>query len=136
MGKGHHWLLQTPLLNAIIKRQYKRHGRHYKLGVSDMVLVVFLYYRSYVTQYFLGWLFGVDAAQICRIIQKLEPILAKIVALKKEHTLSQKTVEELIMDATEQPIERPKRGQRAYYSGKKKRHTLKTEIRTTLKAQR
>ena len=78
-------------------------------------------------------IFGVDAAQVCRIIRKLEPILAKIVALKKERTLSQAAIEELIMDATEQPIERPKRGQRAYYSGKKKRHTLKTEPRTTLK---
>jgi IS5 family transposase len=32
------------------------------------------------------------------------------------------------VDVTESPIERPKRGQRKYYSGKKKRHTLKTQI--------
>ena len=32
-----------------------------------------------------------------------------------------------------QPIERPKKDQKVYYSGKKKRHTLKTEIRITLK---
>ncbi|MDR2528645.1 MAG: transposase family protein, partial [Synergistaceae bacterium] len=32
------------------------------------------------------------------------------------------------MDVTESPIERPKRNQRKYYSGKKKRHTLKTQI--------
>jgi transposase len=35
----------------------------------------------------------------------------------------------LLIDATEQPIERPKEGQKAYYSGKKKQHTLKTELR-------
>ena len=35
----------------------------------------------------------------------------------------------LILDVTEQPIERPKYNQRAYYSGKKRCHTLKTEIR-------
>jgi hypothetical protein len=29
---------------------------------------------------------------------------------------------------TESPIERPKRNQRKYYSGKKRRHTLKTQI--------
>ena len=67
------------------------------MGVPEMVLVVFLYYRSYITQYFLGWLFGVDAAQICRMIRKLEPILAEIVALKKERTLSQATLEELVI---------------------------------------
>lgn len=34
----------------------------------------------------------------------------------------------IIVDVTESPIERPKRKQRKYYSGKKKRHTLKTQI--------
>lgn len=37
-------------------------------------------------------------------------------------------MESLLIDATEQAIERPKRRQKPYYSGKKKRHTLKTEI--------
>lgn len=32
-----------------------------------------------------------------------------------------------MIDATEQPIERPKKRQTPYYSGKKKRHVLKTE---------
>ncbi len=46
-----------------------------------------------------------------------------------------KNLEEIascLVDATEQPIERPKRVQKAYYSGKKKRHTIKPENRTTL----
>ena len=29
---------------------------------------------------------------------------------------------------TESPVERPKRGQKRWYSGKKKRHTIKTQI--------
>ncbi len=33
-----------------------------------------------------------------------------------------------IMDVTETPIERPKRRQKWFYSGKKKRHTLKTQV--------
>ncbi len=32
------------------------------------------------------------------------------------------------MDVTESPIERPKKKQRQYYSGKQKRHTLKTQV--------
>ncbi|OWK35711.1 transposase family protein [Fimbriiglobus ruber] len=32
------------------------------------------------------------------------------------------------MDATEQPIRRPKTNQRAHYSGQKKRHTIKHQI--------
>lgn len=48
-----------------------------------------------------------------------------------EFRLSKEEVESLIIDATEQPIERPKKSQKPYYSGKKKRHTLKKEIRIT-----
>ena len=34
----------------------------------------------------------------------------------------------VVMDVTETPIERPKRRQRQFYSGKKKRHTLKSQL--------
>lgn len=33
-----------------------------------------------------------------------------------------------VIDVTETPIERPKKGQRQFYSGKKKQHTLKTQL--------
>ncbi len=39
--------------------------------------------------------------------------------------------EALIIDCTEQPIQRPGRRQRCHYSGKKKRHTVKNEIIVT-----
>ncbi len=32
------------------------------------------------------------------------------------------------MDVTESPIERPKCGQKRFYSGKKRRHTLKSQL--------
>ena len=112
---------------------YKRPGRDYKLELADMLLMLMLYYRSYITQMFIGFLFGIDDSRVCRIIQKLEPILAKEMALTKTKHLSKEEVESLIIDATEQPIERPQKNQKKYYSGKKKRHTIKTEIRITRK---
>ena len=111
---------------------YKRPGRDYKLDLSDMILMLFLYYGNYVTQIFVGYMFGIDDSRVCRIIQRLEPILASVMAMSKCKKLSKEEVENLIIDATEQSIERPKKRQKPYYSGKKKRHTLKTEIRTTL----
>ena len=36
--------------------------------------------------------------------------------------------EALIIDCTDQPIQRPSWKQQSWYSGKKKRHTIKTEI--------
>lgn len=113
--------------------RYKRPGRDYKLELADRLLLLLLYYRSYVTQLFVGYLFGIDDSRVCRIIQTLEPLLAKEMALTKTKHLSQEEVETLIIDATEQPIERPQQNQKRYYSGKKKRHTLKTEIRITRK---
>ena len=46
---------------------------------------------------------------------------------RKNREVSKEDVEYLILDATEQPVQRPKKGQWKYYSGKKKKHTLKTQ---------
>jgi IS5 family transposase len=121
-----------PLWKKKVLARYQRPGRDFKLDLEDMVLMVLLYYRSYVTQMFVSFLFGIDDSRVCRLIQKIEPLLAKVMALSKARSLSQKEVESLIIDAAEQALERPKKGQKKYYSGKKKRHTLKTEIRVTL----
>ena len=37
-------------------------------------------------------------------------------------------LEVIIVDVTESPVERPKHGQKRWYSGKKKRHTIKAQI--------
>ena len=122
-----------PLWQQKVICKYKRPGRDYKLDIADMILMLLLYYRSYTTQLFVGYWFGIDDSRVCRIIQRLEPLLAKVMALPNKKCLSEEDLEILIIDATEQPIERPKRGQKAYYSGKKKRHTLKKEMRITKK---
>ena len=88
-----------------------------------------LYDRSDVTQIFVGYMFGIDDSRVCRIIRRLEPILASVMTLQKCKKLSKEEVETLLVAATEQSIERPKSGQKPYYAGKRQRHTLKTEIR-------
>jgi hypothetical protein len=42
--------------------------------------------------------------------------------------LSGEKLEVILVDVTESPVERPKRRQKRWYSGKKKRHTIKTQI--------
>jgi hypothetical protein len=122
----------TPLWEKKVLGAYKRPGRHFKLEVADMLMMLFIYYRSYITHAFLGHLFGIDDSRVCRIFRPLEPLVARIVSICKERKLHREEIEEILMDATEQSIERPKKNQKSYYSGKKKRHTLKTEIRSTL----
>lgn len=61
-------------------------------------------------------------------------MVAKELTFAKTQELSKEEVDALInIDATEQPIERPQKVQKKYYSGKKKRHTLTTEVRVTRK---
>ena len=53
---------------------------------------------------------------------------ARVLGVKRAIRVSRQEAEALIIDCTEQPIQRPGRKQRCWYSGKKKRHTIKTEI--------
>lgn len=122
-----------PLWQKRVIDKYKGPGRSYALSLEDMVLMLLLYYRSYIVQEVIGYFFGIDKSNVCRIIKKLEPLLARVMAIQKEKKLSKEEVESIIVDAFEQQIERPKKGQRAFFSGKKKRHTLKIEIRINKK---
>jgi hypothetical protein len=122
-----------PLWEKKVAKLYKRPGRDCKLSLEEMLMALLMYYRHYVTQEFVGMLFNVDKATVCRIIKRLEPLLLEIMVLPERDGLPADELEQLIIDATENQIERPKRNQELYYSGKKKRHTLKTEIRVTRK---
>ena len=50
----------------------------------------------------------------------------------REKEILKKYEKTIIVDVTESPIERPKRKQKDYFSGKKGFHTVKTEIRVEL----
>lgn len=117
-----------------IQRKKKVPGRSSKLkALEEEVLLVLIYYRFYVSFQFLEMLFDLDESNICRHIQKIEPILASAIKINKNRELTQSDLETILIDATEIPIQRPSKNQRKYYSGKKKRHTIKFEIQTDAK---
>jgi len=106
-------------------------GRTFKLPLCDRLLMLLVYYRTYVTHAFLGFLFGVDDSTVGRDINPLQPLLAGVFRIpERKVELRPDEVRELFFDATEQPTRRPGpgKGQRAYYSGKRKRHTLKHQV--------
>ena len=106
-------------------------GRNYDLPLSDRLLMLLMYYRLYVSQETLGFWFDMDDSAVSRRIRQLEPLLAQFFKIP-EHKIemSEAEIEQLFFDATEQPIQRPqKKGQQQrYYSGKKKRHTIKHQV--------
>src|SRR5579885_1801083 len=95
-------------------------GRKHALALADRLLMLLLYYRTYVSHAFLGFLFGIDDSAVGRNINPLQPLLAGIFRIpERKVTLQPDDVRELFFAATEQPRGRPKRKQRRYYSGKK-----------------
>jgi hypothetical protein len=127
----------APRYTAAEARRKDRPGRKRKpgagpkhaLALADRLLMLLVYYRTYVTHAFLGFLFGVDQSSVCRNINPLQPLLAGIFRVPERRVgLTEGEVRELFFDATERPCRRPARGQRAYYSGKRKRHTIKHQV--------
>lgn len=106
-------------------------GRKHALTLADRLLMLLMYYRTYTTHAFLGFLFGVDDSAVGRNINPLQPLLAGIFRIPERRIrLDPEEIRELFFDATERPTRRPTTGQREFYSGKKKRHTIKNQIVT------
>jgi len=114
-------------------------GRQKQLDLANQLLMLLMYYRLYVSQEFLGLIFSLHNCNVSRQINYLEPILAKIfkIPIRKiqleEENLTEEELVEIFVDATEQQIRRPKRKQKKYYSGKKKKHTIKNQLVVTVK---
>ena len=68
---------------------------------------------------------GVDKATFNVILERVTAHLERIrekQPMKNRKHLLDSNLQTIVIDATEQPIERPTKGQRAYYSGKKTAH--------------
>jgi hypothetical protein len=117
-------------------------GHPYKLNLKNRFLMLMLYYRLYVSSTLIGFLFDLGQTNVLKDIRALEPAVQAILPLpKKIHDATRRlqTLEEVeayfpgfkaFIDATEQEIPRPsaKLKRKTHYSGKKKRHTVKTQL--------
>lgn len=112
-------------------RKAKAGRPHAVDGLAEHLVLLLIVYRCHVTQGFMGWLAGTDKASICRALQRIGPIARRVLGVKRAITVSADKAQALLIDATEQPIQRPKRAQKRWYSGKKKRHCIKAEVVAT-----
>lgn len=117
-------------------------GFPFKLSLQERLLMLMVYYRLYITSTLTGFLFDLDQSNVLKDIHKLEPLVKEILPLpSKLHDKARRLqrVEEIeamfpefkaFTDATEQEIPRPedKQRRRTHYSGKKRRHTVKTQL--------
>lgn len=127
------------------EKKKKKVGRPAKLRIEDQILITLQYLREYRAYYQIGIDWKLSESAICRLVHKIENILirsrkfslpGKKELLKTPIFLPPPTgvsggqceQREVVMDVMESPIERPKKGQKTFYSGKQKEHTLKTQV--------
>lgn len=123
----------------------RRHGGGRKSAIpsiEDKLLFILFYFRLYPLQEVQGLVFGMSQPQANFWIHRLAPILNQALGYERQLPMREPAVLEqvlkacpgleFIIDGTERPIQRPKdpQRQRQYYSGKKKRHTVKNILIT------
>jgi hypothetical protein len=118
-------------------------GHPFELSVTDQILLTVVWLRTYPTNLVLGFLFEVNEATVSRCIARVLPVLEQDgrdrmrmpdPGRKRRRHLDDllKETPELavVIDSFEQRVQRPRERSEAdpYYSGKKKSHTLKSQI--------
>lgn len=132
---------------ARLSRPHRRRaigaGHPTALSPRDQVLLTVVWLRCYPTDVVLGYLYGVDEATVRRVRGRVLPVLealgrdtmrlpdpGKYRRRRLDALLAETPRLAVVIDTFEQPIQRPKDRALAdtFYSGKKKRHTLKSQV--------
>lgn len=127
------------------KRRQRERGAGQKGALpelADKLVFILFYFRIYPVQMVQGFFFGMGQPQANEWVHRLSPVLKAAlgydVQLPARRPQDIKAILEscpgleFIIDGTERPIRRPQDSERqkANYSGKKKRHTLKNNVIT------
>jgi len=118
-------------------------GHPFALAPRDQLLLTVVWLRRYPIFAVLGYLFGVEETTALRTVARLVPLLeaagqatfrlpdpGKGKRLALDRLLADTPGLAVIVDTFEQRVQRPRERSEAdtYYSGKKKQHTLKSQI--------
>jgi hypothetical protein len=97
----------------VIEKGLRDYGRPPKLSRADQLLMTLMYWREYRTEFHIAQSYGISEAAVCRTIQKVENALVRSGKFrlpgKKVLQPSDTVFEVVLVDASEQPIERPKK---------------------------
>lgn len=102
--------------------------------VEDKLFFILVYFKQYPTQSYMGSSFGMTQPKANVWIHYLSPILqealsaAALSPAREADDLGDEPGSLFSHDGTERPIQRPTEGQKTYYSGKKKTHTVKNNV--------
>jgi hypothetical protein len=101
------------LMLKVIEKGLRDFGRPTKLSRADQLLMTLMYWREYRTEFHIAQSYGVSEATVCRTIHKVEDALAHSKKFrlpgKKALQASNMVFEVVLVDVSEQPVERPKK---------------------------
>ena len=106
----------------VVEKGLGHFGRPPKLSRADQLLMTLMYWREYRTEFHIAQSYGVSEATVCRTIRKVEDALLR----SKKFRLPGKTAlqpsatvfEVILVDASEQPVERPKKARNSTTAAK------------------
>jgi hypothetical protein len=97
----------------VVEKGLRDFGRPSKLNRADQLLMTLMYWREYRTEFHIAQSYGISEATVCRTIQKVENALVRSGKFrlpgKKALQASETVFEVILVDVSEQPIERPKK---------------------------
>jgi hypothetical protein len=97
----------------VVEKGLPDFGRPPKLSRVDQLLMTLMYWREYRTEFHIAQSYGVSEATVCRTIHKVEEVLVRSKKFrlpgKKALQPSDTVFEVILVDVSEQPVERPKK---------------------------
>jgi hypothetical protein len=98
---------------AVVEKGLRNFGRPPKLSRANQLLMTLMYWREYRTEFHIAQSYGISEAAVCRTIRKIEDVLVRSRKFrlpgKKALQPSDTIFEVMLVDVSEQPIERPKK---------------------------
>lgn len=113
-------------------RKYVAKNQRQLPTVADKLFFLLFYKKTHCLQEVMAFQFDLDVSMVNKWIHLLSPLLNKslerFIPASNIEDVDFQIDETYIIDATERPIQRDSYEQEAFYSGKKKTHTLKNAL--------
>ena len=107
----------------VLDQELPKFGRPPKLSRADQLLMTLMYWREYRTQFHIAGSYGISEATVCRTINQVEEALVRSGEFrlpgKKALQPSDTILEVVLVDVSEQPIERPKKSKNGTIAAKR-----------------
>ena len=111
------------MMLEVVEKGLRDFGRPPKLSRADQLLMTLMYWREYRTEFHIAQSYGLSESTVSRTIRKVEDVLVRSGKFrlpgKKALQPSDTIFEMVLVDVSEQPIERPKKAKNGITAAKR-----------------